>query len=280
MVDADMAALECEGRDRQADDRRPITNAQLSACLTARPTHRRASQPGRVRAVTHVCGRKFTNLLVATRRASDLTDRAATFDSFRAEAAGRHRRGGPGRRASWPTTPTWPILSEKPCDPGQPVDAVAARVPRCCSWACRIYPKLPRQPIPESALLTGPLVSTTRTRDRQNRRHPCGPGGAPPTWLAVIRDAQPVRARRQLFANWLGHLLPALIRRHDEAKASGAPNAPTGGTGTPPTGAAARRRPGERTPVSAGTFRRADPCQRGNRHRPHHRRSPRWSPRR
>ena len=114
--------------------------------------------------------------------------------------------------------------------------AVAARVPRLLflGSSC-IYPKYAPQPIKESALLTGPLEPTNDAYAIAK--------------IAGILQVQAVR--RQYGLAWISamptnlygpgdnfsptgsHLLPALIRRYEEAKASGAPEVTNWGTGTP-----------------------------------------------
>ena len=98
-----------------------------------------------------------------------------------------------------------------------------------------IYPKLAPQPIPESALLTGPLESTNRAYALAK--------------IAGIVAVQSYRAqyrRRWISAmptNLYGpgdnfnlrtaHVLPALIRRFDDARAQGAREVVLWGSGTP-----------------------------------------------
>ena len=114
--------------------------------------------------------------------------------------------------------------------------AVAARVPRLLflGSSC-IYPKYAPQPIKESALLTGPLEPTNDAYAIAK--------------IAGILQVQAVR--RQYGLAWISamptnlygpgdnfsasgsHLLPALIRRYEEARASGAPEVTNWGTGTP-----------------------------------------------
>jgi GDP-L-fucose synthase len=98
-----------------------------------------------------------------------------------------------------------------------------------------IYPKLAPQPIPESALLTGPLEPTNDAYA-----------------IAKIAGLLHVQAmRRQHGHRWISamptnlygpgdnfdpansHVLPAMIRRFHEAKAAGAPSVTIWGTGTP-----------------------------------------------
>lgn len=98
-----------------------------------------------------------------------------------------------------------------------------------------IYPKLAPQPIPEDALLTGPLEPTNDA-------------------YAIAKIAgliQVQAARRQYGRSWISamptnlygpgdnfalpasHLLPALIRRYDDARRAGQPLVTNWGTGTP-----------------------------------------------
>ena len=98
-----------------------------------------------------------------------------------------------------------------------------------------IYPKMAPQPIPESALLTGPLEATNDAYA-----------------IAKISGIISVQSyRREYGRRWISamptnlygpgdnfdletaHVLPALIRRFDEAKDSGAPSVTLWGTGSP-----------------------------------------------
>ena len=98
-----------------------------------------------------------------------------------------------------------------------------------------IYPKMAPQPIPESALLTGPLEETNIAyalakisgiigvqsyRSEYGRRWI----SAMPTNLYGPGDNYDLQT---------SHVLPALIRRFDEAKNSGAPTVTLWGTGSP-----------------------------------------------
>ena len=98
-----------------------------------------------------------------------------------------------------------------------------------------IYPRNAPQPIPESALLTGPLEATNdayalakisgivgvQSYRREYGRHWIS---AMPTNLYGPGDSYDLET---------GHVLPALIRRFHEAKESGAPSVTLWGTGTP-----------------------------------------------
>jgi GDP-L-fucose synthase len=180
----------------------------------------------------------FTNLLVRPRSELDLTDRTATFDFILdsrpqviVDAAARV--GGILANSTYPAD----FLSENLQIQVNLLDAaVAARVPRLLflGSSC-IYPKFSPQPIKESALLTGPLEPTNDAYAIAK--------------IAGILQVQAVR--RQYGLSWISamptnlygpgdnfsatgsHLLPALIRRYDEARATGAPEVTNWGTGTP-----------------------------------------------
>jgi GDP-L-fucose synthase len=181
---------------------------------------------------------EFTNLLVRSHDQLDLTNRAATFD-FIADSKPQvvidaaARVGGIMANNSYPAD----FLSENLQIQVNVLDAaVAARVPRLLflGSSC-IYPKFAPQPIPESALLTGPLEPTNDAYAIAK--------------IAGILQVQAVR--RQYGLAWISamptnlygpgdnfsasgsHLLPAMIRRYEEAKASGAPEVTNWGTGTP-----------------------------------------------
>lgn len=180
----------------------------------------------------------FTNLFVRSHDELDLTNRAATFDfvletrpQVIIDAAARV--GGIMANDAYPAD----FLSENLQIQVNLLDAaVAARVPRLLflGSSC-IYPKFAPQPIPESALLTGPLEPTNDAYAIAK--------------IAGILQVQAVR--RQFGLAWISamptnlygpgdnfspsgsHLLPALIRRYEEAKASGVSEVTNWGTGTP-----------------------------------------------
>jgi GDP-L-fucose synthase len=98
-----------------------------------------------------------------------------------------------------------------------------------------IYPKLAPQPIPESALLTGPLEPTNewyaiakiagiKLAQAYRRQHGCDFISAMPTNLYGPGDN---------FDLQTSHVLPALIRKAHEAKARGDATLTIWGTGTP-----------------------------------------------
>lgn len=180
----------------------------------------------------------FTNLVVRSHNSLDLTDRAETIEFIREsrphviiDAAARV--GGIMANSSYPAD----FLSENLQMQVNLLDAaVAARVPRLLflGSSC-IYPKFATQPIRENALLTGPLEPTNDAYAIAK--------------IAGILHVQAVR--RQYGLSWISamptnlygpgdnfsksgsHLLPALIRRYEEAKANGAQEVSNWGTGTP-----------------------------------------------
>lgn len=180
----------------------------------------------------------FTNLLVRPRSELDLTDRAATFD-FMLEAKPRVVIDAAARVGGILANSTYPadFLSENLQIQVNLLDAaVAAGVPRLLflGSSC-IYPKFSPQPIPESALLTGPLEPTNDAYaiakiagilqvQAVRRQHGLAWISAMPTNLYGPGDN---------FSPTGSHLLPALIRRYEEAKAAGAPAVTNWGTGAP-----------------------------------------------
>src|SRR6202453_3088059 len=180
----------------------------------------------------------FTNLLVRQRSELDLTDRAATFDFILdsrpqviIDAAARV--GGILANSTYPAD----FLSDNLQIQVNLLDAaMAARVPRLLflGSSC-IYPKHAPQPIKESALLTRPLEPTNDAYaiakiagvlqvQAVRRQHGLAWISAMPTNLYGPGDN---------FSSSGSHLVPALIRRYEEARASGAAEVTNWGTGTP-----------------------------------------------
>ncbi len=180
----------------------------------------------------------FTNLLLRSHSELDLTDRAATLD-FVLESRPQVIIDAAARVGGIMANSTYPVdlLSENQQIQVNLLDAaVAARVPRLLflGSSC-IYPKYAPQPIKESALLTGALEPSN--------------GAYAIAKIAGILQVQSVR--RQYGLAWISamptnlygpgdnfspsdsHLVPALIRRYEEAKASGAPEVTNWGSGTP-----------------------------------------------
>ncbi|MBZ4572851.1 GDP-L-fucose synthase [Mycobacterium avium subsp. hominissuis] len=180
----------------------------------------------------------FTNLLLRSHNELDLTDRAKTFD-FVMEARPQIVIDAAARVGGIMANNTYPVdfLSENLQMQVNLLDAaVAARVPRLLflGSSC-IYPKFAPQPIKESALLTGTLESTNDAYAIAK--------------IAGILQVQAVR--RQYGLAWISamptnlygpndnfseagsHLLPALIRRYEEARCSGRSEVTNWGTGSP-----------------------------------------------
>ena len=180
----------------------------------------------------------FTNVIVRSRDQLDLTDRTSTFD-FILESKPQIIVDAAARVGGIMANDTHPadFLSENLQIQVNLLDAaVAARVPRLLflGSSC-IYPKFAPQPIKEDALLTGPLEPTNDAYAIAK--------------IAGILQVQAVR--RQYGLSWISamptnlygpednfspassHLVPALIRRYEEAKASGAQAVTNWGTGTP-----------------------------------------------
>lgn len=180
----------------------------------------------------------FTNLVVRSRSELDLTDRAATFD-FILESRPQVIIDAAAKVGGIMANSTYPadFLSENLQIQLNLLDAaVAARVPRLLflGSSC-IYPKFSPQPIKENALLTGPLEPTNDAYaiakiagilqiQAVRRQHGLSWISAMPTNLYGPGDN---------FSVSTSHLVPALIRRYEEARASGVPKVANWGTGTP-----------------------------------------------
>jgi GDP-L-fucose synthase len=180
----------------------------------------------------------FTNLIGATSKELDLTDRDATF-AFMAErkpavvVLAAARVGGIMANSSYPAD----FLSQNLRIQLNVMDAALEQgVDRLLflGSSC-IYPKFAEQPIKESSLLTGALEPTNDAYA-----------------IAKIAGIMAVQAaRRQHGVRWISamptnlygpndnfdpqnsHVLPALIRRFDEAARAGAEEVVLWGTGTP-----------------------------------------------
>jgi GDP-L-fucose synthase len=180
----------------------------------------------------------FTNLHVRSRHELDLTDRRATFAFFeevrpKVVVLAAARVGGILANSTQPVD----FLSENLQIQVNVLDAALhTQVDRLLflGSSC-IYPKFAPQPIPEDALLTGPLEPTNDAYAIAK--------------IAGILQVQAVR--RQYGLPWISamptnlygpgdnfsatssHVLPALIRRYDEARAQGAPVVTNWGSGSP-----------------------------------------------
>lgn len=180
----------------------------------------------------------FTNLIVRSREQIDLTDRAATI-RFINESNPQVIIDAAARVGGIMANNTYPadFLSENLQIQVNLLDAaVKARVPRLLflGSSC-IYPKFAPQPIPETALLTGPLEPTNDAYaiakiagilhvQAVRRQHGLAWISAMPTNLYGPGDN---------FSPAGSHLLPALIARYEEAKTTGAPEVTNWGTGAP-----------------------------------------------
>jgi GDP-L-fucose synthase len=180
----------------------------------------------------------FTNLQVRARRELDLTDRRATFEFFEqirptVVVLAAARVGGILANSTQPVD----FLSENLQIQVNVLDAALhtqANRLLFLGSSC-IYPKFAPQPIPEDALLTGPLEPTNDAYAIAK--------------IAGILQVQAVR--RQYGLPWISamptnlygpgdnfsatssHVLPALIRRYDEARVQGAPVVTNWGSGRP-----------------------------------------------
>lgn len=229
--------------DRQADTARPDMSTETTSAVGALDRDASVYIAGHRGLVGSALCRKFqaegfTNLLVRSHNELDLTDRAATFD-FILESRPQVVVDAAARVGGIMANNTYPadFLSENLQIQVNLLDAsVAARVPRLLflGSSC-IYPKFAPQPIEESALLTGPLEPTNDAYAIAK--------------IAGILQVQAVR--RQFGLSWISamptnlygpgdnfsatssHLLPALIRRYEEATAGGADEVTNWGTGTP-----------------------------------------------
>ena len=185
-----------------------------------------------------LAGRGFSNLVGWGSEEVDLTDRSTTMDavlSARPDVVimAAARVGGIMANSTQPVE----FLNDNLRIQSNVFEAShAAGVDRLLflGSSC-IYPRLAPQPIPESALLTGPLEPTIEAYA-----------------IAKISGIIGVQAyRREYGRHWISamptnlygpgdnfdlaaaHVLPALIRRFHEAKESGAPSVTLWGTGTP-----------------------------------------------
>ena len=180
----------------------------------------------------------FSNLVGVRSSELDLKDREAVFEFFRREnpryvVLAAAKVGGILANSNYPVD----FLSDNLRIQVNVMDAaLEARVERLLflGSSC-IYPKLAPQPIREEYLNTGHLEPTNDAYAIAK--------------IAGIMHIQAVRRQYQLpwisamptnlygpqdnFSPLTSHVLPALIRRYDEAARSGAPSVTNWGTGTP-----------------------------------------------
>lgn len=180
----------------------------------------------------------FQNLVGATSRELDLRDRQPVFDFF-AQHRPRYVVLAAAKVGGILANSTYPVdfLSENLRIQTNVMDAALEYGTERLLFlgsSC-IYPKLAPQPIREDSLLTGHLEPTNDAYAIAK--------------IAGILGVQAVR--RQYGRPWISamptnlygpgdnfsptgsHVLPALIRRYDEAKAQGAPSVTNWGTGSP-----------------------------------------------
>jgi GDP-L-fucose synthase len=186
----------------------------------------------------HLAAQGFTNLLGRTSAELDLRDREPVQRFFAEErpayvVLAAAKVGGILANATYPAD----FLSDNLRIQLNVLDAAAATgVTRLLflGSSC-IYPKLAPQPIHESALLTGPLEPTNDAYaiakiagvlhvQALRRQHGCSFVSAMPTNLYGPGDN---------FDLQTSHVLPAMIRRFDEAQAAGAPTVTLWGSGSP-----------------------------------------------
>lgn len=180
----------------------------------------------------------FSNLIGRTHRELDLTDRNSVFEFFRTVrpqtvVLAAAKVGGIMANNTYPAD----FISENLQIQSNVLDAaVDVKVPRLLflGSSC-IYPKFAPQPIHEDALLTGPLEPTNDAYaiakiagivqiQAVRRQHGLSWISAMPTNLYGPGDN---------FSAENSHLLPALIRRYDQAVRDGASSVTNWGTGTP-----------------------------------------------
>jgi GDP-L-fucose synthase len=186
----------------------------------------------------HLEAQGFTDLVGRSSAELDLRDREAVWGFFAEQqpqvvVLAAARVGGIWANATLPAD----FLSDNLRIQVNVLDAAAAHgVQRLLflGSSC-IYPRLAPQPIPESALLTGPLEPTNDAYaiakiagilqvQALRRQHGLSYLSAMPTNLYGPGDS---------FSPTGSHVLPALIRRFHEAKVTGAPSVTLWGTGTP-----------------------------------------------
>jgi GDP-L-fucose synthase len=188
--------------------------------------------------VRHLQDHGFRNVVTRPRDQLELTDRRATFDFFAhvkptVVIMAAARVGGIQANNTYPVD----FISENLQIQGNVLDAaLAERVPRLLflGSSC-IYPKFAPQPIREDALLTGKLEPTNDAYAIAK--------------IAGIIHVQSVRRQYGLpwisamptnlygpgdnFSETTSHVMPALIRRYDDALTSGRASVTNWGSGTP-----------------------------------------------
>ena len=188
--------------------------------------------------VRHLRAQGFTNLLTRTRAELDLLDPHAVDAFFASERPqvvilAAAKVGGILANATYPAD----FLYQNLMIAANVIHAAHAHDVRKLlnlGSSC-IYPKHAPQPMPESALLTGPLESTNRAYaiakiaatelcDAYRAQHGRSFISAMPTNLYGPGDN---------FDLETSHVLPALLRKAVEARDAGAPSITVWGSGTP-----------------------------------------------
>jgi GDP-L-fucose synthase len=186
----------------------------------------------------HFTARGFRNLIGRTSAELDLRDAGATaalFEETRPEVviAAAARVGGIAANASRPAE----FISDNLRIQINLFDAAVANgVERFLflGSSC-IYPRLAKQPIREDALLAGPLEET-------NQSYAAAKIAGITQLIAIRRQyrlpyicAMPtnIYGPHDNFHEHDSHVIPAMIRRFDEAKRAGAPSVTCWGTGQP-----------------------------------------------
>ena len=186
----------------------------------------------------HLQARGFSRLLGAGSRQLDLRDRTAVWRFFEAThpqavVLAAARVGGIWANAMYPAE----FLSDNLRIQTNVLDAAHEfGVERLVLLAAGcVYPRRAPVPVPESALLTGPLEPTedayaiakiTGLHHVQAMRRQHGH-----RWISVVPAS--VYGPGDSFHPERSHVLPAMVRRFHEARAAGAPSVTIWGTGTP-----------------------------------------------
>ena len=180
----------------------------------------------------------YENVTGRTHAQLDLTDQAAVRNFFKTErpdvvVLAAAKVGGIHANELYPADFAW-VNMQIQCNVVQAAHEYGVKKLLFLGSTC-IYPRMAPQPIPESALLTGPLETTNEAYA-----------------IAKISGLMMCRFFRRQYGddfiscmptNLYGpednydlqgsHVLPAMIRKFHEAKASGAPAVELWGTGTP-----------------------------------------------
>ena len=180
----------------------------------------------------------FTNLVGLPSSELDLKDRDATFNYFAATkpryvVLAAAKVGGILANSTYPVD----FLSDNVRIQTNVIDAAVEHGTERLLFlgsSC-IYPKFAPRPIPEDALLTGHLEPTndayaiakiTGILHIQSVRRQYGL-----PWISAMPSN--LYGPNDNFSKAGSHVLPALIRRYDEAASDGAPSVTNWGTGTP-----------------------------------------------